>query len=209
MKDTTVFTPGKSNFGLLMSESENSSAGSDVSDHEEVQTTTVTEEEGEEQATNEPAEEENWCPVVKKERKPSSASQKLPKNNQHYAPKTAFIGNGTKKVSQPGHHHAPVSVDEIKLENSLELHGFTSKYRTGHLRKFVETVATSGTGYRLKWQNDTSCWVVFDDPEMLKKALVELQDEVVQVRPFAPENLLITAVDDKHHHEEAQAATSN
>lgn len=196
-----------------MSDSEQSSV--EASDHEEVkQVAAVQKEEEEEDESNveegKPAQEDDeWGTVVqhKKQRNPSTPGKAGQQNKRDNHPsKTTFIGNGTKKL--PGHSavpHPPVLLEEIKAESALELYGFPSKYRTGHLRKFVETVASGGLGFRLKWQNDQSCWVVFDEPEMLKKALAELHDEVIQVRPFAQENLIITA---EHHNEAHPAAVA-
>lgn len=188
-----------------MSDSEQSSV--EASDHEDgkqvasqVEKTENDDSNGEEEK---PAQEDDeWGTVVqhKKQRNPSTPGKSganQSKRDNHPA-KTTFIGNGTKKLpGQPAVPHPPVLIEEIKAETALELYGFPSKYRTGHLRRFVETVATTGLGFRLKWQNDQSCWVVFDEPEMLKKALAELHDEAIQVRPFAQENLVITA--DSHH----------
>lgn len=208
MKDSSVFSPGRSNFGLLLSESENSSA--EVSDNEApVQSKQVVSQAEETHHESEAADEDDWGVVTKKHPKnPSAHPKSQTPRREHYPSKTVFIGNGTKKLPQTGptpHHHAPVAIEDIKAETALELYGFPSKYRTSHLRKFVDSVTESaGAGYRLKWQNDSSCWVVFDEPEMLKKALNELHDEVIQVRPFAAENLVITA--ETHAATEAAAA---
>jgi hypothetical protein len=208
MKDASVFSPGRSNFGLLMSDSEQSSV--EVSDHEEVKPVeTAVKTEDDSNTEQAPQEDDEWGTVVqhKKQRNPSTPG----KPGQHsrrdnYPNKTVFIGNGSKKLpGQAAAPHPPVLVEDIRAETALELHGFPPKYRTGHLRRFVETVAPSGLGFRLKWQNDQSCWVVFDEPEMLKKALAELHDEVIQVRPFDPENLVITA---EHQNEGAAPETT-
>lgn len=45
-------------------------------------------------------------------------------------------------------------------ETSIELCDFPATLRTGDLRKFLQAFEGS---YRLKWHNDTSCYVVFDD----------------------------------------------
>lgn len=170
MKDTSVFTPGRSNFGLLLSDSEQSGA-SDVSDHEEVQVAQAEAVEADtEEETEQPAADDEWLPVShKKVRNPATPKHTAPHHRDPLHPRNvAFIGNGTKKLGQPAgaahHHHQPVKVAEITADSALELHGFPSKFRTGNLRRFVETVIP--TGYRIKWQNDSSCWVVFETPEM-------------------------------------------
>jgi len=207
VKDTNVFTTGRSNFGLLMSDSE-AEAGS-ASEGEQVLAVEETEQvekskknTGTESEATQVEENEEWGTAApKKQRHPTTpGAGAAAARREHYPNKTVFIGNGTKKLPATStvlqQSHVPVTLEDIKSETALELHSFPAKYRTSHLRKFVESVAHGeGAGYRLKWQNDSSCWVVFDSPDVLKKALVELHDEVIQVRPFAAENLVITAAD--------------
>lgn len=47
-----------------------------------------------------------------------------------------------------------------KPENSIELYEFPSTLKTADLRKFLNDFDGH---YRLKWINDTSCYVVFDE----------------------------------------------
>lgn len=53
-----------------------------------------------------------------------------------------------------------------KPETSLELCDFPATLRTGDLRKLLQ--AYEGH-YRLKWNHDTSCFVVFDDAALGKR----------------------------------------
>ena len=57
---------------------------------------------------------------------------------------------------------SPFPKDLIRptAENSIELYDFASTIRTNDLRKIL---AAFDGHYRLKWHNDTSCFVVFDD----------------------------------------------
>lgn len=50
-----------------------------------------------------------------------------------------------------------------KAENSIELYEFPSTLKTNDLRKFLQEFDGH---YRLKWINDTSCYVVFDDESL-------------------------------------------
>ena len=52
-----------------------------------------------------------------------------------------------------------------KAENSIELYEFPSTLKTNDLRKFLQEFDGH---YRLKWINDTSCYVVFDDESLGK-----------------------------------------
>lgn len=54
----------------------------------------------------------------------------------------------------------PKEVVIPKAENSIELYEFPSTLKTNDLRKFLQEFDGH---YRLKWINDTSCYVVFDD----------------------------------------------
>ena len=53
-----------------------------------------------------------------------------------------------------------------KAENSIELYEFPSTLKTNDLRKFLQEFDGH---YRLKWINDTSCYVVFDEESLGKK----------------------------------------
>jgi hypothetical protein len=78
----------------------------------------------------------------------------------------------------------PVLPADLSLQTTIELYDFPSTHRTTHLRQFLMPFDRL---YRLKWQNDTSCLVVFDDGEMVGKALeVLVGDEVIKVRAFQP-----------------------
>jgi hypothetical protein len=52
-----------------------------------------------------------------------------------------------------------------KAETSIELYEFPSTLKTNDLRKFLQEFDGH---YRLKWINDTSCYVVFDDESLGK-----------------------------------------
>lgn len=60
----------------------------------------------------------------------------------------------------------PKEVVVPKAENSIELYEFPSTLKTNDLRKFLQEFDGH---YRLKWINDTSCYVVFDDESLGKQ----------------------------------------
>lgn len=60
----------------------------------------------------------------------------------------------------------PKEIIVPKVENSIELYEFPSTLKTNDLRKFLQEFDGH---YRLKWINDTSCYVVFDDESLGKK----------------------------------------
>lgn len=62
----------------------------------------------------------------------------------------------------------PKEVVTPKAENSIELYEFPSTLKTTDLRKFLNDFDGH---YRLKWINDTSCYVVFDDESLGKRVL--------------------------------------
>lgn len=216
MKDSAVFTPGRSNFGLLLSDSEDDvqSNGLNGSEQHEEELQQINESEAAkstEEDAEEAVEEDEWCPVVgKKEKKASNPAKPKtsfvpstqPHHHQGHHGKTSFMGNGIKKL-----HHTPVptaKLEEIGPNSALELYDFPSKYRNAHLCRLVETVTGGPTGYKFKWQNDQSCWVVFEDGAVLERALAELKDEVIKVRPFDEKNLVIT--EDAHVAEPTEPA---
>ena len=62
----------------------------------------------------------------------------------------------------------PKEIIVPKAENSIELYDFPSTLKTADLRKFLQSFDGH---YRLKWINDTSCYVVFDDESLGIKLL--------------------------------------
>lgn len=184
VKDTSVFNSGRSNFAALMSsDDEDSVPQTTKMDQTQAETTNVetVEAVGTEEDTGHEEEEDEWCPVVTAKQKKTTTHPKEgvssnpgtgkgarhPSFGHHKSHGTVVIGNGQAKKSTSA--LPPLTLAEIsRPETTLELYGFPAKYRTGHLRKFVESVVGEGAGYRLKWQNDSSCWVVFDQPESRK-----------------------------------------
>jgi hypothetical protein len=59
----------------------------------------------------------------------------------------------------------PKEIITPKPENSIELYEFPATLKTTDLRKFLQDFDGH---YRLKWINDTSCYVVFDDDSLGK-----------------------------------------
>lgn len=229
-----MFTVGRSNFAALLSSDDE---GEEVVVRQEKGTVVTEAEATEERAApasgaEEAVEDEEWCPVVTGKKKGGAAApkegvssnpgtgkaaSKFPApfskphhsyHHHHHPHGATIIGNGQKKPLQTS-QLPPLTLAEIcDATKSLELHGFPSKYRTGNLRKFVEGGIAPGAGYRLKWQNDSSCWVVFDEAESLEKALETLAgDEFIQVRRFDQANLVLTEelMHAKEHHPAAES----
>lgn len=89
-----------------------------------------------------------------------------------------------------------------RAENSFELYDFPSTLQTIDLHKFLKEFEGL---YALKWQNDSSCWAVFNNDKdgmlwffrfrlslIAAIALAELLErgsDVIKVRSFASENL--------------------
>jgi hypothetical protein len=217
-----MFTVGRSNFAALLSsddEGEEAVRQEKKTAVTEVVEGTAEEKTTGEASEEAVVEDEEWCPVVTGKKKGGqgapkegvsanpgtgkAAASKFPASfskphhayhhHAHHPHGATIIGNGQKKPLQTS-QLPPLTLAEIcDAAKSLELHGFPSKYRTGNLRKFVEGGIPSGAGYRLKWQNDSSCWVVFDEADSLTKALEALAgDEFIQVRRFDPANLVLT-----------------
>lgn len=80
---------------------------------------------------------------------------------------------------------------------TVELHDFSAELKTDDLHAFVSqrcpALQKDAGNYRLKWQNDTSCFVVCASPELADELLSSAasSDYSVSVRAFAQENCLI------------------
>ena len=74
-------------------------------------------------------------------------------------PTVGSVAAGVRPVGKPKEVVIP------KTENSIELFEFPSTLKTNDLRKFLQEFDGH---YRLKWINDTSCYVVFDDESLGK-----------------------------------------
>lgn len=70
---------------------------------------------------------------------------------------SASAGGATRSIGKPKEVVTP------KPENSIELFEFPSTLKTTDLRKFLNDFDGH---YRLKWINDTSCYVVFDEESL-------------------------------------------
>ena len=75
----------------------------------------------------------------------------------------------------------PKEVVVPKPENSIELYEFPSTLKTVDLRKFLNDFDGH---YRLKWINDTSCYVVFDEESLSQRALTELKDDNIKIKSY-------------------------
>lgn len=116
---------------------------------------------------------------------PSSSGQQTPR--QHTAYRRQPSG-GSERAG--GGKNLP-----MLPEVTLELYDFPSSLRTGDLHGFVHKAAGVDGHYRLKWQNDTSCWIILDSPELADTALAHLQavqqadGASISVRPYHADNV--------------------
>jgi hypothetical protein len=92
--------------------------------------------------------------------------------------------NGPRKQFIP-----PVTLEQLNPEQTLEIFDFPESWRTSDIRKLLSPFDGQ---YRLKWQNDTSCFIHFDSAEAAGKALDEITSEEAALRRFSPENIVAT-----------------
>lgn len=81
-------------------------------------------------------------------------------------PAVGSVATGARPAGKPKEVVVP------KAENSIELYDFPSTLKTNDLRKFLQEFDAH---YRLKWINDTSCYVVFDDESLGKDSYLNIQ----------------------------------
>ena len=79
-------------------------------------------------------------------------------------------------------HHVERQPIVLAEETTIEMYEFPAALRTADLRKLLS--AFEGR-YRIKWNNDTSCWVVFNNAEDATAAL-DITDEYVKIRRYDP-----------------------
>lgn len=142
-KDSSLFEVRKHNFSVLLSD-----------DEEEVGTKTAAAVEVPSESTQQKA----AAPVASEADDGFETFSSTRKNKK---PSGAKARSGSFSTS-PGSNFKPFPKELIipKAETSLEFYDFPSTLRTGDLRKLLQ--AYEGH-YRLKWNHDTSCYVVFDD----------------------------------------------
>lgn len=80
----------------------------------------------------------------------------------------------------------PLSLDMLNPEQTLEIYGFPEIWRTTDIKKALSPFEGQ---YKLKWQNDTSCFLHFQSAELAGAALEQLKLEDASLRRFSPENL--------------------
>lgn len=94
-------------------------------------------------------------------------------------------GNGNFSASKKP--IVPVLLEQLSPKLTLEIYDFPESWRTNDIKKILSPLDGK---YRLKWQNDTSCFIHFETAEEATNALAELQPKNAFIRPFAPENVL-------------------
>ena len=91
------------------------------------------------------------------------STTRKPKRFSHPKPVASAVGSAARPAGKPKEVVVP------KAENTVELYEFASTLKTADLRKILN--AFEGH-YRLKWINDTSCYVVFDEDSLGKIKIV-------------------------------------
>ena len=109
-------------------------------------------------------------------RKPKRFGQTKPFTSSSTTPTPTQSSTNYRSVSGK-----PKELVHPKSENSIELYDFPSTLKTADLRKFLG--AFEGH-YRIKWINDTSCYVVFDEESLSQRALTELKDDNIKIKSY-------------------------
>lgn len=204
-KDSSVFEVRKHNdFSALLSSDDEDQKSSSIlestSTHAPV-AVSASAGNAEDVTTSETAEEsgfETFSTTRKPKRQSLTKMPQRPSTGSHVAPSVAVGG------AKPLTGGFPKELIIPKVDNSIELYDFPSTLKTGDLRKFLQ--AYEGH-FRLKWNNDTSCYVVFDDLSLgiilcffyyyfltyrfyfvcvcvVERALSELKSEEIKIKPF-------------------------
>lgn len=72
-------------------------------------------------------------------------------------------------------------------ETTIEIYGFPSTWRAPELNKILTPLANR---YRLKWRNEASCYVIFENAEVRIEAQTLLDAEnVIKTRPYTEVHL--------------------
>lgn len=122
---------------------------------------------------------DDWsCATGKTHRKPSISKAPTPGPTRT-----------TNFTNKKGPGTLPLSIEQFSPELTLEIYNFPVAWRTSDIRKLFNQFEGH---YRLKWQDDTSCWIHFESPELAAKALAQVHDESASLRVFSPDNLLST-----------------
>lgn len=143
-KDSSLFEARKHNFNVLLSDDE------EINVVEKKETEAVPAVKPPVVATDASAEDDGFETFVSAKNKPKKSTGQYQSNKPRPA---------------SGHKPFPKELIIPKPETSIEFYDFASTLRTGDLRKLLQ--AHDGH-YRLKWNHDTSCFVVFDNPALGK-----------------------------------------
>lgn len=142
---------------------------------------------------------------------PSSLANRPQAGNYQGAPKGAAIG-GPRQYGQS----LPMNP-----QSTVELHDFSAELKTEDLHAFVQRLVPAlvsspqaSANYRLKWQDDTSCFVVCATVELandlLAAAHVSSSDSSpILVRPFSQENCHLHPKQPQKASTSADAESSN
>lgn len=219
-RDTALFnTPRTSHFGLLMSDDEASDSGSSTSKEQTAESIRKSENSATVDGTIRATDEKTVHPMTNGKSASSTEEDAgdwaCARAKVHHKKQPPVTGGGSRNVGftrggttgvgflshqHPhghhghGHHHqgprkvvAPVSLEQLNAEQTLEIYDFPEAWRTSDIRKAFSVFEGQ---YRLKWQNDTSCFIHFETAEMASKALAEVHPEGALIRPYAPENVI-------------------
>ncbi len=159
-KDSALFEVRKHNFSVLLSDDEevDTKASGSIEASTERKGASV----GATSAST-ASEANDGFTTVCKPKKPS-----VPKPRSGSTSSSSVQGSSSSSAS--GFKPFPKELIIPKPETSLEFYEFPSTLRTGDLRKLLQTYEGH---YRLKWNHDTSCFVVFDDSSLGKNGKIE------------------------------------
>jgi hypothetical protein len=155
MKETSLFESRAHNFNILIgseeSDNDNNSNNQEVVEQKqvEVEREVKIEEDNQLKGGNDEKEFETF-----------SSGRKGKKSGMSFNSGHSNFRNG----GQTGPNKSTLKeLIKPSVENSIELYDFPSSLKTADIRKFLSEFEGH---YRLKWKNDTSCYVVFDESSL-------------------------------------------
>ena len=128
---------------------------------------------------------------------PSSAygAGAQPSSTRQFQSQAAVSGRQPHHGQHSGEHRRSTNLPFIP-ENTLELHDFPKEMITADLQSFVSQVPGVENHYRLKWQNDTSCWLICESADLAHNvfstlgALEQPDDARINIRRYDVANVI-------------------
>lgn len=87
----------------------------------------------------------------------------------------------TRNQIQP-HERKPII---LSSETTVEIYDFPTAFHTNDIRKLLSGFEGK---YRIKWNNDNSCWAVFNEAQDAEEALKLSGDESYKIRKYTEES---------------------